>query len=71
MTEERPNYIRNGTLRWMVEECILGGIPEQEPATSSAWAEKNVGLPGSARSEKFEASITPWIIEPLESVGGG
>lgn len=55
----------------MVEECILGGIPEQEPATSSAWAEKNVGLPGSARSEKFEASITPWIIEPLESVGGG
>lgn len=33
-----------------------------------AWAEECLNLPGSARSERFDASITPWTRAPLESV---
>lgn len=36
-----------------------------------AWAEEFVRLPGSARSERFDSSITPWTREPIEHVNDG
>ncbi len=41
--------------------------PARPPADVLAWAEAKVRLPGSARSEQFKGSITPWIVEPLRS----
>lgn len=36
-----------------------------------AWAEQFVQLPGSARSQRFDSSITPWTREPIERVNDG
>lgn len=33
-----------------------------------AWAERNVIPPGSARGSRFDASATPWLIEPLRTM---
>jgi hypothetical protein len=42
-------------------------IPSRPPEPIP-WAEENVRLPGSARSERFDADITPWIKEPLSKI---
>jgi hypothetical protein len=44
------------------EACISTEAPE----SVSTWAEQNVQIVGSARSEFYRANITPWTKEPLE-----
>lgn len=39
-----------------------------DPPPVVPWAEENVIFPGSARSDRFKISITPWIREPLERI---
>ena len=49
-------------------KLLAGTVPPDKPSDIIAWAEENVRLPGSVRSEKFDDSISPWIIEPLRCV---
>jgi hypothetical protein len=39
--------------------------------TGVEWAEQHVRLPGSARSERYDSSITPWGREPLNRATSG
>lgn len=41
-------------------------VPNKRPESIVEWAQENVKLPGSVMSRRFDASLTPWIIEPLE-----
>lgn len=45
-------------------------IPGKPPPIIE-WAEKNVKLPGSPRSDRFDVSVTPWLREPLEMLFNG
>jgi hypothetical protein len=42
-----------------------GSIVDAKPGDIVAWAEEHVCFPGSVRSERFKASISPWLILPL------
>src|SRR5688572_8611746 len=46
-------------------------IPPVRTGTVSDWCAENLRDPGSARSEKFDPTITPWIIEPLNCADDG
>lgn len=49
---------------------IFHGVnPKPRPPDIVQWAEDSVRLPGSALSERFDCSITPWLREPLERIG--
>jgi len=48
---------------------LLNTVPEPAPQDVVGWAEHNIRLPGSAKSERFDCSITPWLREPLERLG--
>ena len=41
------------------------GPPARKPTDIVSWAEQNVRLIGSVRSETYSRFITPWTIEPL------
>lgn len=56
------------TSDWCIQQ-FREAIPEPPPLSVVAWAEANVRLPGSARSERFDSSITPWMREPMEILG--
>lgn len=49
----------------------LNAIPPARVVDVVAWAEANVRLPGSARSEAFDSSITPWTREPIARIDDG
>lgn len=49
----------------------LEAIPRDSPSSVVAWAEENVRLVGSARSESYRSNITPWTREPLECANNG
>jgi len=51
-------------------EASLAAIPRKAPDPIE-WAWENVRLPGSARSERFDISITPWLREPLSRIADG
>ena len=40
--------------------------PRPRPSDICQWATDSIRLPGSAISERFDVSITPWLREPLE-----
>lgn len=44
-------------------EAIPKAIPDPVP-----WSEENVRLPNSARSERFDISVAPWLREPLSRI---
>ena len=46
-------------------ESVLKAIPKAQPNVVT-WAEEHVRFPGSARSQRFKISVTPWLREPLE-----
>lgn len=50
---------------------FASAIPQAPASSVVEWAEKNVRLPGSARSERFQSSISPWTREPMERAGDG
>lgn len=49
----------------------IKAIPPAPVKSVVEWCKRHVRLPGSARSEKFDPSITPWTSEPLECAGNG
>lgn len=53
------------TAAWFAA-VIISAMPGP-PVPIVEWGETNVRLPGSARSERFDSSITPWTREPLEA----
>src|ERR1017187_4194803 len=53
----------NEPILW--SEWARNSIPEPAPNIVT-WAEANVRLPSSVRSEYFKISVSPWIREPLE-----
>ncbi len=50
---------------------MVEAVPKSAPASVVDWAETNVKLVGSARSEQFRANITPWTREPIECGNDG
>lgn len=46
-------------------------VPPVRTGTVIDWLAEHLRDPGSARSEKFDPSITPWIIEPTNCYGDG
>lgn len=50
---------------------LLSAVPPDKVVDVVAWAEANVRLPGSARSEAFNVSITPWTREPVFRIDDG
>lgn len=50
---------------------LLKSIPPKRVTDVVAWAEQHVKLPGSARSEQFDSSITPWTREPIQRLDDG
>lgn len=44
---------------------LFKGAPPDPPSDIVEWAEKNVRLIGSVRSETYDRNITPWTVEPL------
>jgi len=54
-----------------VAAAARDSVPPDAAKSVIEWAQKNVRLPGSARSEKYDASITPWTNEPLEMACSG
>ena len=57
------------TDRERLEQYTVAAVP-QAPLPIIEWAEKNVILPNSVRSARFDCSITPWLQEPLERATG-
>lgn len=51
-------------------EAGLEAIPPRPPDPID-FAHEHVRLPGSARSERFDISITPWLKEPLQRIADG
>lgn len=45
--------------------------PPTFPVSGVEWACQHLLLPGSARSERYDSSITPWAIEPLNRATSG
>jgi hypothetical protein len=54
-----------------IQQMIVAAIPPDRVVDVVGWAEGNVRLPGSARSESFDASITPWTREPIHRIDDG
>lgn len=52
-------------------QFFADAIPQRPSPSVVAWAEQHVRLPGSARSEKFDCSITPWNRTPIEAGDDG
>lgn len=50
--------------QWLASR-LCAAIPAPAHPDVCAWARENVKLPGSARSESFDDSITPWCREPM------
>lgn len=48
-----------------------GAVPPPRVVDPVGWAEANVMLPGSARSDRFDASITPWTRPLIAALGDG
>lgn len=46
-------------------------VPNAPEKSVCDWAKRHVRLIGSARSERFDPSISPWIVEPLERINDG
>ena len=46
-------------------------IPPTPETSIVAWAEQHVRLPGSAKTARFDCSLTPWLREPLEHLADG
>jgi hypothetical protein len=55
---------------WLAMQ-FRSGIPPDRIKSVVEWAEKNVRLIGSARSEQFVSEISPWTREPIECAGNG
>jgi hypothetical protein len=56
--------------QWLFSQMIEA-VPKSAPSSVVEWAEANVLLVGSARSEHFRSSITPWTREPIECANDG
>lgn len=56
--------------QWIFSQ-MLEAIPKAAPESVIEWAEENVKLIGSARSEAYRADITPWTKEPVERANDG
>lgn len=52
-------------------QMFADAIPVRPVSSVVKWAEENVRLPGSARSERFDSSITPWTRAPMECADDG
>lgn len=48
-------------------EIFQRAIPPDKPDAAD-WCPEHVRLPGSARTERFDLSVTPWALEPLSQV---
>jgi len=53
-------------LKPLIPKLFADAIPAPPIRSVVEWAERYVKLPGSARSESYDASITPWTREPVE-----
>jgi hypothetical protein len=53
--------------RW-VAEAFAAGLKRATITSIAAWAAEHVRLPGSARSERYDPSITPWCVPALETL---
>lgn len=47
------------------------GVPPPPEKSVVKWAEEHVRLKGSARSERFQCDITPWLRVPIECLDDG
>lgn len=47
---------------------LFRGAQDEKPSDVVAWAEQNVRLVGSVRSETYDRNITPWTIEPIQRI---
>jgi len=54
-----------------VRRQFVESIPKPPPESVVRWAEENVRLVGSARSEAYRGDITPWTKEPIECANNG
>ena len=52
-------------------DTIRDAIPAAAPTSVVDWARPNVRLVGSAISEEFRITVTPWLREPLECAVNG
>lgn len=50
---------------------FVRSLPDKPPSSFVDWAEAYVRLPGSARSERFDGSITPWTRAIIETAADG
>ncbi len=50
---------------------MVSALPRAAPSSIVAWAEQEVRLIGSARSEDYRSEITPWTREPIECANDG
>jgi hypothetical protein len=57
------------TASTLVHSCLATGLAPTYRGSVSAWAAEHVRLPLSARSERFDPSITPWTTEPMDRLG--
>jgi hypothetical protein len=55
---------------WVFQQWVAA-IPIPIPTSVVAWAERRVIIPGSARSERYESKISPWLSEPIERCADG
>lgn len=54
-----------------IRSMWISAIPPAPERSVVKWAERHVRLPGSAKSARFDCSITPWLREPIELLGDG
>lgn len=54
-----------------VDRVFWGAVPVLRVERVWEWAQRNVRLVGSARSEAFDVSVTPWLREPFERINDG
>lgn len=59
------------TARQYFAKQFKAAIPQKPIASVVAWAEEFVRLPGSAKSERFDSSITPWTRVVIECCDDG
>jgi hypothetical protein len=52
-----------------IAKLFLDALPAARPTSVVSWAEQNVRLPGSVRSERFDILITPWLRDCIECAG--
>ena len=56
--------------QWLYSAWIAA-LPKAPPKSVVAWAEANVKLVGSARSERYTGDISPWTRAPIECANDG